>query len=98
MPIFFEQTIQTVSNFYHTKGTSYLFDRSSSNTSVQVYQRNLAQIIAITQPVEKDCNPITFVQYYWRYAWSVSIDEAKRIFSSYTSPIKFATFCVCKKS
>jgi len=81
------QIVQTIRNLYlpcnKPHGTCYLLDSSVfpgglAGSQLMDFERNLASIIALTQPVSKDCNPF-FVNKYFRnwaiYPWNAQCHD-----------------------
>ena len=60
------QAIRGARQAYHVKGTAYLLDSTITTRQGNLwnYQKNLAALIAMTQPVENCCNPFYMVKYY----------------------------------
>ncbi len=46
-----------------------MIDASVSSSGQSRYQQNLAAIVALTQPVDKNCNPFAVSRYYRSFAW-----------------------------
>jgi len=71
------QIVQTVRSLYtpcsKPHGTCYLLDSSMPLTSfgnqLMDFERNLASIIALTQPVSNDCNPFFVNKFHRSFAW-----------------------------
>jgi len=56
---------------FGTRGTLYNFDSTSSIGSEQDYQRKLAALIALTEPVSNECNPFFLAKFAHFFAWQV---------------------------
>lgn len=78
-PDFYQQVyqmVQTIRDLYSPcskpHGTCYLLDSSLPspfNSELMDFERNLASIIALTQPVSNDCNPFFVNKFHRSFAW-----------------------------
>ena len=70
--------METIKNLYlpcnKPHGTCYLLDSTVSpgglsGSQLMDFERNMASIIALSQPVSKDCNPFFVNKYFRNFAW-----------------------------
>jgi len=54
---------------FGTKGTLYNFDSTSNVLDEREYQKALAALVALTEPVSNDCNPFFLAKFSHFSAW-----------------------------